>query len=241
MRFEESSSSQVTVTEESSLPGSHSKASKTEKPALKKVEVKVEPAAPVAEKPSKPTSLTKSKVAEEIVSKPKAKVESSSSSSDSTLRHSSFAVLTATSTTSEAETLKQVQTPESETVDTEAHFNRIQAVEPLVQINKPRVLEEVIPYVIKPPPELVPGSAIDKVLSVEKRGVSEVTLTDFEVGVEVNVEVGNEMSRRYTSSAGWYSVRCCGSFRTLGRSKMKLSEIKSPCITHSRKLSRIFP
>lgn len=233
VRFEESQSSQIKVTEESSESESLPKVTKTQKPAAvkkeepglkqskpaeepvsKKRERETEPTVPVTEKqkPSKPTSLFKNKVAEEVVSKPKAKVESSSSSSESTLRQSSFALLTATSTTSEAETLKQVQTPESETVDTEAHFHRIQAVEPLVQINKPRVLEEVLPYVIKPPPELVPGSAINKVYSVEKRGASEVVLTDFEVGVEVNVEVGNEMSRRYTSSAGWYRVRCCVSF-----------------------------
>lgn len=136
--------------------------------------------------------------------KPKAKVESSSSSSDSTLRQTSFGLLTthSTGTTSETETLKQIQTPESEAVDTSTHYRRIQALEPLVQINKPRVLEEVLPYVIKPPPELVPGSAIDKLYSVEKRGVSDIVLTEFQVGVEVNVEVGNEMSRRYTSSTG---------------------------------------
>lgn len=141
------------------------------------------------------------KVSEEIVSKPKARVESSSSSSDSTLRQSYVTQLIST-TISEAETLKQVQTPESETFDSGAHFHRIQAVEPLVQVNEPRFLEEVIPYVIKPPPELVPGSAIDKLYSVETSGVSEIVLTDFQVGVEVNVEVDSEMSRRYTSSAG---------------------------------------
>lgn len=155
----------------------------------------------------RPTTLgtpSQNKVFEEVVSKPKAKVESSSSSSESTLRQSSFVLQTSTTTTSEAETLKQVQTPESETIDTGLHYKKIQAVEPLVQINKPRVLEEVVPYVIKPPPELVPGSAIDKVLAVEKRSSSETVLTDFQVGVgiEVNVEVGTDMSRRYTSSAG---------------------------------------
>lgn len=167
---------------------------------------KEEKGEPVIEK-KRPTTLvtpSQKKVSEEVVSRPKAKVESSSSSSESTLRQSSFAVLTSTTTTSEAETLKQVQTPESETVDTGLHYKKIQAVEPLVQINKPRLLEEVIPHVLKPPPELVPGSAINKVLSVEKRGDSGTVLTDFQVGVgvEVNVEVGTEMSRRYTSSAG---------------------------------------
>lgn len=164
----------------------------------------IEQIVPVPEKKiSEPVKLNSvNRVFEEVVSKPKAKVESSSSSSDSTLRQSSFALLNSTTTTSETETLKQVRTPESETVDDNPHFRRIQAVEPLVQVNKARVLEEVIPYVIKPPPELVPGSAIEKLYSVEKRGVGEVILTDFQVGVEVNVEVGNEMSRRYTSSAG---------------------------------------
>ncbi|CAH1180870.1 unnamed protein product [Phyllotreta striolata] len=100
---------------------------------------------------------------------------------------------------SESETLKQVTTPESEAED--HHLRKIQAVEPLIELHKPRVLEEVIPYVIKPPPELTPGSAVDKLLSVEKAGVSDIILTDFKVGVEFNVEVGDEMSRRYTSSA----------------------------------------
>ncbi|KAJ8950645.1 hypothetical protein NQ318_010845 [Aromia moschata] len=131
--------------------------------------------------------------------------EESSSSSDRTLVAKPLPTLATTTTTtsdtlqSETETLKQVQTPESETVE-ERHLERIQAVEPLVQVNKPRVLEEVIPYSVKPPPELVPGSAIDKLYSVEKTGVSEIILTDFKVGIEVNVEVGDEMSRRYTSS-----------------------------------------
>lgn len=130
-----------------------------------------------------------------------------SNSSDRTLVPEPFPTLATTTTTTtdvfqseDSETLKQVQTPESEAVE-EHHLQRIQAVEPLVQINKPRVLEEVVPYVIKPPPELVPGSAVDKLFSVEKSGVSDIILTDFKVGVEVNVEVGDEMSRRYTSSA----------------------------------------
>ncbi|KAJ8919920.1 hypothetical protein NQ315_006449 [Exocentrus adspersus] len=104
----------------------------------------------------------------------------------------------------DSETLKQIQTPDSEAVD-EHHLHRIRAVEPLIRINEPRVLEEVVPYVTKPPPELVPGSAVDKLYSVEKQGVSDVVLTDFKVGVEVNVEVGDEMSRRYTGrSEGGY-------------------------------------
>ncbi|CAH1108368.1 unnamed protein product [Psylliodes chrysocephalus] len=101
---------------------------------------------------------------------------------------------------SDSETLKQIATPESETVE-DHHLRKLQAVEPLIELHKPRVLEEVIPYVIKPPPELVPGSAVDKLFSVEKSGVSDIVLTDFKVGIEVNVEVGDEMSRRYTSSA----------------------------------------
>lgn len=88
------------------------------------------------------------------------------------------------------------------------HLRRIQAVEPLVQLNKPRVLEEVIPYVIKPPPDLVPGSAIEKVYSFEKTGVSDIVLTDFKVGVEVNVEVDDEMSRKYTSTSSSRTGEC---------------------------------
>ncbi|XP_018567720.1 obscurin isoform X4 [Anoplophora glabripennis] len=129
-----------------------------------------------------------------------------SSSSDRTLVPEPFPTAATTTITttdvlqSEDSTLKQIQTPESEAAE-EHHLPKIQAVEPLVQINKPRVLEEVVPYVVKPPPELVPGSAVDKLYSVEKSGVSDVVLTDFKVGVEVNVEVGDDMSRRYTSSA----------------------------------------
>ncbi|XP_057667150.1 obscurin isoform X16 [Diorhabda carinulata] len=98
---------------------------------------------------------------------------------------------------SESESLKRIT---EEEVD-DKHLKKIQAVEPLVEINKPRVLEEVIPYIIKPPPEKIPGSAIEKLYSVEKTGESDIKLTDFKVGIEVNVEVGDEMSRRYTSSA----------------------------------------
>lgn len=166
-------------------------------------------------KPLKVDVSLPKQASEEVVSKPQGKVESSSSSSSSTLRQSSFAVLTTTTTTSEAETetLKQVQTPESETVDDGSHFKRIRAVEPLIQINKPRVLEEVLPYIIKPPPELIPGSAIEKVYSFEKQGESNVILTDYHVGIEVNVEVGNEMSRRYTSSTGkFHMYHCCSQY-----------------------------
>ncbi|CAG9826978.1 unnamed protein product [Diabrotica balteata] len=113
-------------------------------------------------------------------------------------------VETTTTTTdiqrSDSETLKQISTPESDPSEDQHHIRRLQAVEPLIEINKPRVLEEVIPYIIKPPPEKVPGSAIDKLYSVEKTGVSDIILTDFKVGIEVNVEVGDEMSRKYTSS-----------------------------------------
>ncbi|XP_056629538.1 obscurin isoform X9 [Diorhabda sublineata] len=98
---------------------------------------------------------------------------------------------------SESESLKRITEEEVE----DKHLKKIQAVEPLVEINKPRVLEEVIPYIIKPPPEKIPGSAIEKLYSVEKTGESDIKLTDFKVGIEVNVEVGDEMSRRYTSSA----------------------------------------
>ncbi|VEN40592.1 unnamed protein product [Callosobruchus maculatus] len=109
-----------------------------------------------------------------------------------------------TSTTTSIKPVTTDRTTVSETLASEAvedpHYKPLQKVEPLVQINKPRVTEEVIPYVIKPPPELYPGSAIDKVFSVEKSGVSDIVLTDFKVGVEVNVQVEDEMSRKYSSS-----------------------------------------
>nr|CAH7742463.1 unnamed protein product [Callosobruchus chinensis] len=109
-----------------------------------------------------------------------------------------------TSTTTSIKPVTTDRTTVSETLTSEVvedpHYKPLQKVEPLVQVNRPRVTEEVIPYVIKPPPELYPGSAIDKVFSVEKSGVSEIVLTDFKVGVEVNVQVEDEMSRKYSSS-----------------------------------------
>lgn len=79
-------------------------------------------------------------------------------------------------------------------------MKRIEAVEPLVKINEPRILEDVVAYKPKPKPEDIHGSALTKVLSVESIGVSDTVLTDYRVGVEVNVEV-DDMSRRYTSSS----------------------------------------
>nr|CAI5845868.1 unnamed protein product [Callosobruchus analis] len=79
-----------------------------------------------------------------------------------------------TSTTTSIKPVITDRTTVSETLTSEVvedpHYKPLQKVEPLVQINKPRATEEVIPYVIKPPPELYPGSAIDKVFSVEKSG-----------------------------------------------------------------------
>ncbi|CAG9815903.1 unnamed protein product, partial [Phaedon cochleariae] len=147
-------------------------------------------------------SLEQTKLVQEL----KLVLKEQSSSSESTLVAEAAPTVDFTTTTttdlppSESETLKQVQTPESEGTVEDHHLRKIEAVEPLVQINKPRVLEEVIPYIIKPPPELVPGTAIDKLFSVEKQGVSDIVLTDFKVGIEVNVEIGDEMSRRYASS-----------------------------------------
>lgn len=79
-------------------------------------------------------------------------------------------------------------------------MKRLKAVEPLIQLNKPRVPEQKVEYHPKPPPEKVPGSALTKVYSIESQGGSDTVLTDFKVGVEFNVEVSDDMSRRYTSS-----------------------------------------
>uniref|UniRef100_A0A6P7FRC9 Obscurin isoform X8 n=1 Tax=Diabrotica virgifera virgifera TaxID=50390 RepID=A0A6P7FRC9_DIAVI len=154
-------------------------------------------------------AVTKSKASQKTeTSKTKTSLEerkSSSISSEDTVVPAFVAPVETTTTTtdiqrSDSETLKQISTPESDPSE-DQHSRRLQAVEPLIEINKPRVLEEVIPYTIKPPPEKVPGSAIDKLYSVEKTGVSDIVLTDFKVGIEVNVEVGDEMSRKYTSSS----------------------------------------
>lgn len=80
------------------------------------------------------------------------------------------------------------------------HLSQIKAVEPLIHIHDKRELEEPIPYVLKPVPE-VHGSALNKLYSVEALGVSDTVITDYSVGVEVNVEIDDEMSRRYTSSS----------------------------------------
>ncbi|XP_028138821.2 obscurin isoform X8 [Diabrotica virgifera virgifera] len=154
-------------------------------------------------------AVTKSKASQKTeTSKTKTSLEerkSSSISSEDTVVPAFVAPVETTTTTtdiqrSDSETLKQISTPESDPSE-DQHSRRLQAVEPLIEINKPRVLEEAIPYTIKPPPEKVPGSAIDKLYSVEKTGVSDIVLTDFKVGIEVNVEVGDEMSRKYTSSS----------------------------------------
>ncbi|XP_023017381.2 obscurin isoform X4 [Leptinotarsa decemlineata] len=160
------------------------------------------------------------------------KTEQSSSSSETLVAEPPSSLpLTTTTTTdvppSESETLQQIETPESEAVE-EHHLKKIQAVEPLIQINKPRVLEEVIPYIIKPPPELVPGSAIDKLLSVEKSGVSDIVLTDFKVGVEVNVGVGDDMSRKYTSA------RSEGGYESSYTRRSGQSSLTSDGLTSSR-------
>lgn len=80
------------------------------------------------------------------------------------------------------------------------HLRKLKAVEPLTQINRRRVAEEKVPYRPKPPPEQVPGNALSKLYSIESLGSSDTVLTDFKIGVEFNVAVSDDMSKRYTSS-----------------------------------------
>ncbi|CAH0545686.1 unnamed protein product [Brassicogethes aeneus] len=94
---------------------------------------------------------------------------------------------------------RTVELSEEEELSAEHHLKRIKAVEPLVHLHDKKVLEEIIPYVPKKPPQ-VSGSALDKLYSVESLGVSDTIITEYKVGVEVNVEV-DDMSRKYTSSS----------------------------------------
>ncbi|XP_060519331.1 obscurin isoform X9 [Cylas formicarius] len=92
---------------------------------------------------------------------------------------------------------EQPELPETE----DPHqLRRIKAVEPLIHLYNPRVPEEKVEYVPKLPPDLVPGSALTKLYSVESLGASDTVLTDYKVGIEFNVEVLDDMSRRYASS-----------------------------------------
>ncbi|KAL3285163.1 hypothetical protein HHI36_019282 [Cryptolaemus montrouzieri] len=102
--------------------------------------------------------------------------------------------------TKQAKKEQSPEHPQSPYPPPEDHLKRIEEIEPLIEINKPRVLEEFIPY--SPPIYKAPhGSAIEKLCSVQPVYASDHVLADYSVGVEVNVEIGDEMSRRYTSSS----------------------------------------
>lgn len=61
-------------------------------------------------------------------------------------------------------------------------------------------MEEVIPHNL-PLYKAPSGSALSKLCSVQPVHASDHVIADYSVGVEVNVEIGDEMSRRYTSSS----------------------------------------
>ncbi|KAK9877930.1 hypothetical protein WA026_020153 [Henosepilachna vigintioctopunctata] len=82
----------------------------------------------------------------------------------------------------------------------EFHYKRIEEVEPLIEISKARFIEEVIPY-SHPLYKAPHGSALEKLCSVQPVFASDHVVADYSVGVEVNVEIGDEMSKRYTSSS----------------------------------------
>nr|CAI5863009.1 unnamed protein product [Callosobruchus analis] len=180
------------VQSEKKVTGEPVKQTKPKDPKASKAETekqtKEDPGKPVRPEAETQANASFSKTVQKSVRTEVASTEQFESTSTTT---SIKPVITDRTTVSETLTSEVVEDP---------HYKPLQKVEPLVQINKPRVTEEVIPYVIKPPPELYPGSAIDKVFSVEKSGVSDIVLTDFKVGVEVNVQVEDEMSRKYSSS-----------------------------------------
>ncbi|XP_066148174.1 obscurin isoform X4 [Euwallacea fornicatus] len=91
--------------------------------------------------------------------------------------------------------------PEEPVEEEDGHLRKLKAVEPLIHLNNPRVPEAKVEYIPKTPPEKVPGSALDKLYKVESQGSSDSVKTDFKIGVEFNVEVAGDMSRRYTSSS----------------------------------------
>ncbi|XP_066256138.1 obscurin isoform X9 [Euwallacea similis] len=91
--------------------------------------------------------------------------------------------------------------PEEFVEEEDGHLRKLKAVEPLIHLNNPRVPEAKVEYIPKTPPEKVPGSALDKLYKVESQGSSDPVKTDFKIGVEFNVEVAGDMSRRYTSSS----------------------------------------
>ncbi|XP_044758879.1 obscurin isoform X8 [Coccinella septempunctata] len=80
------------------------------------------------------------------------------------------------------------------------YLRRIEEIEPLIEINKPRFVEEVIPHNL-PLYRAPSGSALSKLCSVQPVHASDHVIADYSVGVEVNVEIDDEMSRRYTSSS----------------------------------------
>ncbi|XP_045464016.1 obscurin isoform X11 [Harmonia axyridis] len=95
---------------------------------------------------------------------------------------------------------KSPEHPQSPYPPHDDHLKRIEEVEPLIEINKPRFVEEVIPHNL-PLYRAPSGSALAKLCSVQPVHVSDHVIADYSVGVEVNVEYGDEMSRRYTSSS----------------------------------------
>ncbi|KAL1518226.1 hypothetical protein ABEB36_001883 [Hypothenemus hampei] len=108
------------------------------------------------------------------------------------------------SSSSDSKTLvPEKEQQENPIEDPDGHLRKLKAVEPLVCVNKPRIPEEKVVYQPKPTPEQVPGSALNKVFSIESSGSSNTVLTDFKVGVEFNVEVKKEngmSQRRYSST-----------------------------------------
>ncbi|KAF7281172.1 hypothetical protein GWI33_005044 [Rhynchophorus ferrugineus] len=147
--------------------------------------------------------ILKKSVATESTSRPR--TDSSSSSSDRTLVPE---VSENTETLKASSPIKELEEEQDEEVA--GHLKQLEEVEPLVHLHDPRFPEEKVEYHPKTPPENVPGSALKKVYSIESPGFSDTKLTDYNIGIEFNVEVEDEMSRRYTSSArdsGGYESR----------------------------------
>ncbi|XP_076264324.1 obscurin isoform X26 [Rhynchophorus ferrugineus] len=138
--------------------------------------------------------ILKKSVATESTSRPR--TDSSSSSSDRTLVPE---VSENTETLKASSPIKELEEEQDEEVA--GHLKQLEEVEPLVHLHDPRFPEEKVEYHPKTPPENVPGSALKKVYSIESPGFSDTKLTDYNIGIEFNVEVEDEMSRRYTSSA----------------------------------------
>ncbi|CAH0545690.1 unnamed protein product [Brassicogethes aeneus] len=174
-------------TETKVVPKVETKPVETPKPT--KVETKP------AETP-KPTKAVETKPTETVVKEePKSTKEVVTQKSSDSTTTSQVISLDASIETKK----RTVELSEEEELSAEHHLKRIKAVEPLVHLHDKKVLEEIIPYVPKKPPQ-VSGSALDKLYSVESLGVSDTIITEYKVGVEVNVEV-DDMSRKYTSSS----------------------------------------